>query len=292
MIVYLNGDFLPLEDAKISVLDRGFIYGDGVYELVPVYGREPFRLAQHLARLANSLGGIGLANPHDDGQWEAIIRRLVALQPFDDQGVYFQITRGVAKRDHAFPVGVAPTVFMMSNPLATPTPEQVGQGVAVVTAEDNRWKRCDLKTISLLGNVLMRQLAAEAGAIETVMFRDDHLTEASASNVLVVIDGTIVAPPKDNLILPGITYDAAIEFARDAGLPFAIRPVRRAEALHAEEMWLSSSTKEVLAVTTVDGRRFGSGEPGPVFRRVHALFQARKPRPAGVNPAAGAAPTR
>ncbi len=278
MTVYLNGQYLPIEDAKISVLDRGFIYGDGVYELVPVYAREPFRLKQHLARLQHSLDGIRLANPHTDAQWEAIIRRVIAAQPFDNQGVYLQVTRGVAKRDHAFPPGVAPTVFMMSNPLATPAPEQVERGVAVVTAEDNRWRRCDLKTISLIGNVLMRQLAADAGAAETVMFRDGYLTEASASNVLVVIDGTIVAPPKDNLILPGITYDAAIEFAAEGGLPFAIRPVTREEALRADEMWLSSSTKEVLAITTVDGKPFGKGVPGPVFRRMYALFQEHKRR--------------
>jgi D-alanine transaminase len=278
MIVYLNGRFLPLEDAKVSVLDRGFIYGDGVYELIPVYRRQPFRMAQHLARLQRSLDGIRLANPHSDAEWGEIIGQLIARQPFEDQGIYFQVTRGVAKRDHAFPQGVAPTVFMMSNPLATPSPEQVDRGVAVVTAADNRWRRCDLKTISLVGNVLMRQLAADAGAIETVMFRDGMLTEASASNVLVVIAGGIVAPPKDNLILPGITYDAAEEFAREAGLPFVVRPVSRAEALAADEMWLSSSTKEVLAVTKVDGVPFASGEPGPVFRTMHALFQQHKPR--------------
>ncbi len=277
MIVYLNGDYLPLEDAKISVLDRGFIYGDGVYELVPVYRRQPFRLPHHLARLQRSLDGIRLANPHNDAQWTAIIGELVAKQPFDDQGVYFQVTRGVAKRDHAFPQGVPPTVFMMSNPLATPSKEQIERGVAVVTAEDNRWRRCDLKTISLVGNVLMRQLAADAGAIETVMFRDGLLTEASASNVLVVIDGKIVAPPKDNLILPGITYDAAVEFALEAGLPFESRPVTRAQALAADEMWLTSSTKEVLAVTTVDGKPFAGGVPGPAFRRMHALYQRHKP---------------
>ena len=278
MIVYLNGQFLPVEDARISVLDRGFIFGDGVYELVPVYRRQPFRLPQHLARLQHSLDGIRLANPHTDAEWGAIIGELVAKQPFDDQGVYFQVTRGVAKRDHSFPPGVPATVFMMSNPLVTPSAEQVEKGVAVVTAEDNRWRRCDLKTISLLGNVLMRQLAADAGAVETVMFRDGHLTEASASNVLVVIGGTIVAPPKDNLILPGITYGAAYEFARDAGLPFEIRPVTRSEAYVADEMWLTSSTKEVLAVTSVDGRPFATGVPGPVFRKMHALFQARIPR--------------
>jgi len=279
MTVYLNGQFLPIEEAKISVLDRGFIYGDGVYELIPVYHRQPFRMPQHLRRLQHSLDGIRLANPHTNGEWEALIRDLIAKQPFDDQGVYFQVTRGVAKRDHAFPKDTPPTVFMMSNPLPTPSAEQVAKGVAVVTAEDNRWRRCDLKTISLVGNVLMRQLAADVGALETVMFRDGFLTEASASNVLVVIDGRIVVPPKDNLILPGITYDAAIEFAADAGIPCEVRPVPRAEALGADEMWLSSSTKEVLAITTVDGKPFGGGVPGPLFRKMHALFQQRKPQP-------------
>jgi D-alanine transaminase len=274
--VYLNGQFLPLEEAKVSVLDRGFIYGDGVYELVPVYGRRPYRLRQHLARLQRSLDGIRLANPHTDAEWEAIIAGLIGRMAFADQGVYLQVTRGAAKRDHAFPAGVAPTVFMMSNPLALPSREQIEGGVAVVTAADERWLHCDLKTISLLGNVLARQLAVDAGATETVLFRNGYLTEASASNVLLVRDGVIVAPPKDNQILPGITYDVAFELAREAGLPIEVRAVSKDEALAADEMWLSSSTKEVLAVTSVDGRPFGGGKPGPVFRKVHALFQASK----------------
>ena len=276
MTVYLNGQFLPLEEAKVSVLDRGFIYGDGVYELVPVYGRRPYRLRQHLARLQRSLDGIRLANPHTDAEWEAIIAGLIGRMAFADQGVYLQVTRGAAKRDHAFPAGVAPTVFMMSNPLALPSREQIERGVAVVTAADERWLHCDLKTISLLGNVLARQLAVDAGATETVLFRNGYLTEASASNVLLVRDGVIVAPPKDNQILPGITYDVAFELAREGGLPIQVRPVPKEEALAADEMWLSSSTKEVLAVTSVDGRPFGGGKPGPVFRKVHALFQASK----------------
>jgi D-alanine transaminase len=276
-IVYLNGEYVPISAAKISVLDRGFIYGDGVYEVIPVYHRAPFRMPHHLKRLQASLDGIRLANPMDDEGWDTLVRALVARQPFDDQSVYLQVTRGVAKRDHAFPKGVPATVFMMSNPLALPTRDQVEHGVAVVTAEDNRWLRCDLKTTSLLGNVLMRQRAADVGAVETVMFRDGWLTEASASNVLVVRGGTIVAPPKDNQILPGITYDATLEFAREAGMPMDIRPVRREEALSADELWLSSSTKEVLAITTVDGVAFGSGAPGPVFRRMYAAFQAHKP---------------
>jgi len=277
-IVYLNGEFMPLTDAKISVLDRGFIYGDGVYELVPVYAGQPFRMPHHLQRLQRSLDGIGLANPYGAKRWEAMLGDLIGKNPWPNQGVYLQVTRGVAKRDHAFPAGATPTVFMMSNPLATPTAEQVTRGVAVVTAEDNRWHRCDLKTISLLGNVLMRQLAADHGAVETVMFRDGFLTEASASNVLIVKDGTIVVPPKDNHILPGITYDATMEFAREADIAVEIRAVPKDEALAADEMWLSSSTKEVLAITTVDGRPFASGAPGPVFRKVWETFQARKPK--------------
>ena len=276
-IVYLNGEFVPLGEAKISVLDRGFIYGDGVYEVIPAYHRAPFRMPHHLKRLQASLDGIRLANPMDHEGWDALVRDLVARQPFDDQSVYLQVTRGVAKRDHAFPKGVAPTVFMMSNPLSLPTRDQVDHGVAVVTADDNRWLRCDLKTTSLLGNVLMRQRAADVGAVETVMFRDGWLTEASASNVLMVRGGTIVAPPKDNQILPGITYDATLEFAREAGMPMEVRPVRREEALDADELWLSSSTKEVLAITTVDGKAFGSGAPGPMFRRMYAAFQGHKP---------------
>ena len=279
-IVYLNGDFVPQDEAKVSVLDRGFIYGDGVYEVVPVYARQPFRLTQHLARLQRSMDGIRLRNPMSDQEWERTILDLVARQPFADQAVYFQVTRGVAKRDHAFPKDVAPTVFMMSNPLPLPSREQVERGVAVVTADANRWLRCDLKTTSLLGNVLMRQLAADAGAVETVMFRDGHLTEASASNVLAVIGGVIVAPPKDNQILPGITYDATLEFAAAAGLRLDVRPVSRAETMSAEELWLSSSTKEVLAITTVDGKPFAGGAPGPLFRRMWDVFQAHKPKAA------------
>jgi D-alanine transaminase len=274
-VVYLNGEFTPLRDAKVSVLDRGFIYGDGAYEVVPVYRRRPFRMAEHLARLSHTLAGIRLADPHP-GRWRELIGELVSRQPFDDQSVYLQVTRGVAKRDHAFPAAVSPTVFMMSNPLSLPTREQVERGVRVITAQDTRWLHCDLKVTSLVGNVLMRQLAVDHGAVETVLFRNGYLTEASASNVLIVRDGTIVAQPKDNLILPGITYDATFDVAKAVGVPVAIRAVTHAEAMGADEMWLSSSTKEVLAVTSVDGAPFGNGTPGPVFREVWEAFQARK----------------
>ena len=279
-VVYLNGEFVALDNARISVLDRGFIYGDGVYEVVPIYGRQPFRMPQHLRRLQYSLDGIRLANPHTEKQWDTLIHELAAKQPFPDQALYLQVTRGVAKRDHSFPPGVPPTVFMMSNPLPLPSREQIEDGVAVVTADDNRWHRCDLKTTSLVANVLMRQLAVDHNAVETIMFRNGYLTEASASNVLIVKHGTVLAPPKDHLILPGITYDATLEVARDAGIPVEVRKVTGAEALAAEEMWLSSSTKEVLAVTRVDGAPFGDGVPGPVFRKVWQAFQDKKPHAA------------
>jgi len=279
-VVYLNGEFVALDNARISVLDRGFIYGDGVYEVVPIYRRQPFRMPQHLRRLQYSLDGIRLANPHTEKQWDTLIHELAAKQPFPDQALYLQVTRGVAKRDHSFPPGVPPTVFMMSNPLPLPSREQIEDGVAVVTAEDNRWHRCDLKTTSLVANVLMRQLAVDHNAVETIMFRNGYLTEASASNVLIVKHGTVIAPPKDHLILPGITYDATLEVARDAGVPVEVRKVTGAEALAAEEMWLSSSTKEVLAVTRVDGAPFGDGVPGPVFRKVWQAFQDKKPHAA------------
>jgi D-alanine transaminase len=281
-IVFLDGEFIPLGQAKVSVLDRGFIFGDGVYELIPVYAGEPFRLPHHLARLQHSLDGIGLANPHTDAQWEALVRKLIGRQPFANQGVYFQVTRGVAKRDHTFPKNTPPTVFMMSNPLATPTAEVVESGVACVTAIDERWLNCDIKSISLLGNVLMRQLAADRDAVETVMFRNGYLTEASASNILIVKNGVVAAPPKDNLILPGITYGALYDLARTGGITFQIRPVTASEVWSADEIWVSSSTKEVLAVVKLDGAEVGHpshrGRPGPVFRKMHALFQASKPQ--------------
>ena len=281
-IVYLNGRFLPIEQATISVLDRGFIYGDGVYELIPVYRRRPYRVAEHLARLQYSLDRIRLANPHTDAEWRDIVAGVVERQPFADQGVYFQVTRGVAKRDHTFPKNVPATVFMMSNPLATPSPEVVANGVACVTAIDERWLNCDVKSISLLGNVLMRQLAADHDAVETVMFRNGYLTEASASNVLIVKDGTIIAPPKDRMILPGITYGALWDLAQEGGVPFEMRPVTAAEVWTADELWLSSSTKEVIAIVTLDGHPVGHashrGKPGPLLRRMHELFQASKER--------------
>ncbi len=277
-MVFLNGKFMPIEEAKVPVLDRGFIFGDGVYELVPVYSRVPFRLDEHLARLERSLELVRIRNPYTRAEWRDIILQLVAKQPFEDQGVYFQVTRGVAKRDHAFPKDAVPTVFVMSNPLVTPPKELVERGAAAVSAADDRWLHCDIKSISLIGNCLLRQVSADAGATETVLFRDGKLTEASASNVFVVKGGVILSPPKSNLILPGITYDVIFELAQAAALPFEYRDVSRDEVFSADELWVTSSSKEVLAVVTLDGKPVGGGRPGPVFRKMHALYQDFKQR--------------
>jgi len=276
MTVFLNGKLLPAEQASVSVLDRGFIFGDGVYELVPVYSRVPFRLDEHLARLERSLGETKIRNPYSRAQWRSHLYRLVDAQAFDDQGVYFQVTRGVAKRDHAFPKDGEPTVFMMSNPLVNPPQAQVEKGASAVSAQDNRWLRCDIKSISLIGNCLLRQLSAEAGAAETILIRDGKLTEASASNVFIVKRGVIQSPPKTNLILPGITYDVVVELARANALPLEFRDVSEAELRAADEVWVTSSSKEILAIVELDGKRIGDARPGPVFRRMYELYQEFK----------------
>jgi D-alanine transaminase len=274
--VFLNGQFLPLEDAKVSVLDRGFVFGDGVYEVVPVYSKVPFRLEEHLARLERSLAAVAIRNPHTREQWRGFIAGLVARQSFEDQAVYFQVTRGVAKRDHAFPKNVEPTVFMMSNPLVNPPQEQVQKGGIAISAQDNRWLRCDIKSISLIGNCLLRQLSAEEGGAETILFRDGKLTEASASNIFIVKRGVILSPPKSNLILPGITYDVVTELARANGLPLELREVAEAEVRGADEVWATSSSKEVFPIVELDGRKIGDGRPGPVFHRMYQLYQEFK----------------
>ena len=274
--VFLNGKLVPIEQASVSVLDRGFIFGDGVYELVPVYSRVPFRLDEHLTRLERSLGEAKIRNPYTRAQWRSNIYQVIDAQSFDDQGVYFQVTRGVAKRDHAFPKSLEPTVFMMSNPLVSPPQAQVDKGGAAVSATDNRWLRCDIKSISLIGNCLLRQMSADAGAVETILFREGKLTEASASNVFIVKRGVIQSPPKSNLILPGITYDVVSELARANNLPLEFRDVTEAEVRAADEIWVTSSSKEVVAIVELDGKRVGDGLPGPVFRRMHQLYQEFK----------------
>jgi D-alanine transaminase len=275
-IAYFNGQFLPADRIAISPLDRGFIFGDGVYEVIPVYEGVPLRAREHFERLQRSMDEIRLVNPHTVEEWMAIVGKLLEHHP-GNQSVYIHVTRGVPpKRDHVIPKGLAPTVMVMAFPLVSPSKEQLEKGVACVTARDFRWEKCHIKSISLLGNVLARQISADAGATETILFRDGFLTEAAASNVFVVKNGVVAAPPRDNLILLGITYDLLVRLAAEGAIKLEIRPVAEAEVRAADEIWLSSSTKEVLAVTTLDGKPVGDGKPGPIFRRMHELFQEHK----------------
>jgi D-alanine transaminase len=278
VIVYLNGDFMPLEAARIPVLDRGFIFGDGVYEVIPAYSRHPFRLAEHLDRLQRSLDGIRLQNPLTNAEWTQVVSELIAHGDSEDQSVYLHVTRGAAKRDHPFPATtVAPTVFAMSNPLAAPSASLIESGVACITAADNRWLRCDIKTLSQLPNVLLRQLAVDADCAETVLIRDDSfLTEGTASNIFAVKNGVLLAPPKDNFMLPGVTYDVVLELAAADGIPCEVRRVLKAEIFAADELLMTSSTREVLAITQLDGKPVGDGKPGVMFARLHRLYQTYK----------------
>lgn len=278
MTVFLNGDFLPISEAKVSVLDRGFIFGDGVYEVIPVYSRRAFRLAEHLKRLQHSLDAIKLPNPHSESAWTHLIEKLITANSPEDQYLYLHITRGVAKRDHAFPnPPVPPTVFVMSYPLTTPPPALLQTGVSAITAPDNRWLRCDIKAISLLPNVLLRQMAIDAGCAETIMIRDNEfMTEGAASNIFVVKNGTLLAPPKDNLMLPGITYDVVLELAALHHIPLQVRKIMVHEVMTADELLLTSSTKEVLAITTLNGAPVGDGKPGTMFAKLYEHYQTFK----------------
>lgn len=275
-IVYLNGQFMPLEEARIPVLDRGFIFGDGIYEVVPVYSGRPFRWPQHLRRLGRSLGAIRIENPFDDAGWTALMNDLVSRHTWKDQFVYLQVTRGVAKRDHAFPKGVQPTVFGMVSELIPPPASAREQGLAAVTLPDERWLHCDIKSVSLLGNVLAKQAAVDAGAAECLMFRDGMLTEGSSSNIWVVRGGTVLCVPMNNLVLEGIRVGLLAELCKRAGLPFEQRRVTREEVLTADELMLTSATREVLPITLLDGQPVGSGRPGPVWRRLYDAYQAAK----------------
>ncbi|SFM02139.1 D-alanine transaminase [Nitrosomonas nitrosa] len=275
-MIYLNGKFLPIEQAYIPVLDRGFIFGDGVYEVIPVYSRKPFRLTDHLSRLQHSLDGIRLKNPHSDEQWRELLEQVIACNEGEDQYLYLHITRGVAKRDHAFPVGISPTIFIMSNPLPAPPPEMLQKGIPAITARDNRWGRCDIKAISLLPNVLLRQLAIDSGAMETILLRDGYLTEGAASNIFIVKNHVLLTPPKSHLMLPGITYDVVLELAQGHAIPYEIRAVSEQEIRLADEILLTSSTKEVMPIVSLDGKPVGTGEPGPIYKQLSQCYQQYK----------------
>ena len=281
---YLNGEFSTLKNAKVSVLDRGFIFGDGVYEVVPAYAGKLFRFGQHMARLNRSLAELRIANPLTQDQWRDIAHKLIAgyadttgeNAETGDQLIYIQVTRGVAMRDHSMLPGLSPTVFIMVNPMTLPGAQQREQGVACVSADDFRWEKAHIKCTSLLGAVFSRQISVDAGALETVMFRGDALSEAAASNVWVVKDGKVTGPPKDHLVLEGIRYGLMEEMCRAAGIGFELRRISRVNVLAADELLLSSATKEILPITLLDGQPVGIGKPGPVYTKLYAAYQQAK----------------
>ena len=281
---YLNGAWSPLIDAKVSVLDRGFIFGDGVYEVISVDTvggiRAPFRARAHFARLQRSLDAIRIENPLQLEQWLDLTAEVIERHPWPRQLVYVQVTRGVAKRDHPFPAGVAPTVFVTTSPWPPIPNEQIERGVAAVTHADERWLHCDIKSTSLLGNVLMKQYAIDQGASETVMLRDGFLTEGSSTNVSVIKNGVIATPPKTVQLLPGITVDGIAHIAEQHGVRVDVRPIASSELKGADEIWLSSSGRDVLAIVSLDGAMVGAeanaGKPGPLYRKMHQWFQQAK----------------
>jgi len=274
--VYLNGEFLRVDEAKVSVLDRGFIFGDGIYEVVPVYQGNAFRMAEHLDRLDRSLAALRIAPPFDRSGWIDLIQQLLDRSNLDTCIVYLQVTRGVAKRDHPFPMpAVTPTVFGMIAPWSPPPAAQREQGLSAISIPDERWLHCEIKSVSLLGNVLAKQQAVDAHVDEVLQFRDGYLTEGASTNIWVVSGGKLLAPPKNNLILEGIRYGLMGELAAEAGIPFESRRISREEVEQADELMLSSATKEVLAIVSLDGKPVGTGKPGPVFEQLRAGYDAR-----------------
>ncbi len=271
-IVYLNGKHVRLGDATISVLDRGFIFGDGIYDVVPAYNGKPFRMDGHLARLERSLAAIGIKVNFQRSDWEALVLDMLKRSGLGDCMVYLQVTRGVAKRDHAFPADAAPTVFCMVSPFTRPGAQAREQGLSAVGIPDIRWLRCEIKSVSLLGNVLAKQHAVEADVDEVLQFRDGFLSEGSSCNIWVAKDGMLLAPPRSNLILEGIRYGFVEELASQAGIAFNARPISQQEVDVADELMLSSATKELLPITTYNGKPVGSGKPGPVYAALRAGY--------------------
>jgi D-alanine transaminase len=270
----LNGVFLPLEDARVSVLDRGFLFGDGVYEVIPVYGGRLFRLAHHLKRLDNSLSGVRIANPLTHEQWQSVLEELVARNEGSDQAVYLKVTRGAdSKRDHAFPADITPTVFAMSTPM--PGARDLGKetGITAITLPDIRWKLCNIKAITLLPNVMLRQQAIEAGSAEAILINGGYAIEGAASNLFIVKHGVLITPPKGNALLPGITRDLILELAASNAIPFREADIHEDELFDADEVWLTSSTREISPVISIDDKPVGNGKPGPLWQRMSELYQ-------------------
>ena len=281
-LCYLNGAYLPLAEARISPLDRGFLYADGVYEVMPVYDGRPFRFGAHLARLERSLGGIRMADPHTPSEWRAILGSLITRNGGGDQYVYWQVTRGAERgRTHAPLPDIPRTVFAFCAPWPAAPAGALEQGVSCVTANDTRWARCDIKSVALLANVLLRQLSVDADAAETILLRDGELTEASASAVHVVLGGEVLMPPNSQRILPGTTRGVVEELTARVGLQCRASSISETQLRAADEVWISGATREVLPVTRLDGHAVAGGRPGPLWQRVYAELQRYKSELAG-----------
>ncbi|MFQ5642171.1 MAG: D-amino acid aminotransferase [Thiogranum sp.] len=279
--VYLNGSYLPVEEACVSVMDRGFLFGDGVYEVIPAYGGKLFRLGHHLQRLQNSLDGIRLANPLSDGAWQEVLGEVLERNretaAGNDQSVYLQVTRGsAAKRDHGFPDRVTPTVFVFSNPMAEPDPAIAARGIGAITLDDIRWRYCDIKAITLLPNVLLRQQATDRDAAEALLVRNGLVIEGSASNVFVVSDGVILTPPRGEQMLPGITRDLVLELAEQHALPCRETDIDEDTLRRADEIWITSSTREIVPVTRLNDANVGDGRPGPAWKSMIEFYRDYK----------------
>jgi D-alanine transaminase len=271
--VYLNGQYLPLSDAKVSVMDRGFLFGDGIYEVIPAYSGKLFHFQEHMERLENSLSSIRLANPHDRAQWLEILTPL--LDKNLDQSIYLQITRGVAsKRDHAFPENVTPTVFAMGSNIVPF--ENLESGVKAISVDDSRWELCNVKATTLLANILLRQQAVEKGCAEAILVKDGYVTEGAASNIFAVIDGILITPPQGCEILPGITRNVILELARKNNIPYSEDIISLDALKTASEIWLTSSTREIVPVIQLDNETIANGKPGPIWQTMNQLFQAYK----------------
>ena len=283
-LVYLNGAYLPIEEAKVSVLDRGFIFGDGVYEVIPAFGGKALRFEHHMQRLNDSLAAIRIKNPHSNDEWLEIIQKLISEtgspdqsgDQSSDQSIYLHITRGVAQRDHRFPDDTQPTVFIMSNVLHPVDTELLTNGIAAITLDDIRWQYCNIKAIALLPNILLRQQAVDKNAMEAILIRDGEMTEGAASNVFIVKDGVIKTPPKGKHLLPGITRDLVVELAHSHNMPVEETAISEKEFLDADEIWLTSSTKEILPVTQLNGKMVADGKPGNVFKDMYQKYQDYK----------------
>ncbi len=277
--VYLNGRFLPLEEAQVPVMDRGFLFGDSVYEVIPAYAGRLFRLPHHLQRLDDSLGAIRMENPMSPEQWQSMLEELLAQQPGTDQSVYLQVTRGAdTTRDHAIPPGITPTVFAMANPIPPLNPKYARDGIKAITLDDIRWRLCNIKTTALLANVLLRQQAVDEAAMEAILIRDGNATEGAASNLFIVRDGVLITPPKSRFLLPGITRDLILELADKTGVAYAEQAISEQELKSADEVWLTSSTKEIMPVTDLDGKPVADGKPGTLFTTMSQLYSDYKER--------------